>query len=41
LEESGAAEREVIERFLYNMVNPERRAQIDDFAATETAVEAS
>ncbi|MFD1199387.1 MarR family winged helix-turn-helix transcriptional regulator [Brucella gallinifaecis] len=37
LEESGTAERQIIERFLYNMVNPERRTQIDDFAATETA----
>lgn len=41
LDESGITEREVIERFLYNMVNPERRAQIDDFAATETACGAS
>lgn len=29
LEETGEAEREVIERFLVAMVNPERRSQID------------
>jgi len=41
LEQSGPDEREVIKRFLYNMVNPERRAQIDDFASTEINMEAS
>ncbi|WP_340162800.1 MarR family winged helix-turn-helix transcriptional regulator [Falsochrobactrum tianjinense] len=39
LEGSDAKDREIIERFLYNMVNPERRRQIDDFAATENAVQ--
>lgn len=31
----SASDRDLLERFLYNMVNPERRRQIDDFAATE------
>ncbi|MDT6939082.1 MarR family transcriptional regulator [Brucella pseudogrignonensis] len=39
LEGSQPDDRKVIERFLYNMVNPERRVQIDDFAAAEAAVE--
>ncbi len=33
MESCRPEERAVIERFLYHMVNPERRAQIDDFAA--------
>ncbi|MEN5297909.1 MarR family transcriptional regulator [Brucella sp. TWI559] len=39
LEQCQSEERKVIERFLYNMVNPERRVQIDDFTAAEAAVE--
>src|SRR5690606_32683403 len=35
LEGLSPQDRESIESFLYNMVNPERRRQIDDFAATE------
>ncbi|MBK3745525.1 winged helix-turn-helix transcriptional regulator [Paraburkholderia aspalathi] len=31
LEECGPSERRIIERFLYTMVNPEQRAQIDSF----------
>jgi len=35
LEETGAANREVVERFLKAMVNPELRAQIDSLPAIE------
>ena len=36
LEDCAPQDREVIERFLYNMVNPERRAQIDEFSAEDS-----
>ncbi|MGU3398311.1 MarR family winged helix-turn-helix transcriptional regulator [Brucellaceae bacterium D45D] len=37
LEGGSDEERIVIERFLYNMVNPERRVQIDAFSDRETS----
>ncbi len=37
LEDCAPQDREVIERFLYNMVNPERRAQIDEFSAEDSS----
>jgi len=37
LEGCAPQDREVIERFLYNMVNPERRAQIDEFSADDNS----
>lgn len=35
LENCTSQDKRAIEHFLYNMVNPERRTQIDDFAMTE------